>query len=299
MIKKNLKLSATLFLTFFMFGNLIAQDKYPGYKATSSGIYYKFHTKGEDTNKPEVGDVLTLDLYYTNDKDSVIFDSRINKQIFVLPLAKPLYSGDINEAMSMLSVGDSATFLLDADSFFIKTVGLPESPNFVDKGSKLYFTMTLKDFMTEEEYQQVIAQQRKEEQEQIELLKKEENNYIQKYLEQEGIKDKPRESGLYYVVIEEGTGKQASSGNTVKVHYTGTFLNGDKFDSSRDRGEPIEFVLGQGRVIKGWDEGIALMKEGGKARLIIPSNLAYGDKGVGPIPPVTPLVFDVELLEVK
>jgi len=103
---------------------------------------------------------------------------------------------------------------------------------------------------------------------------------------------------LIYVEEVEGTGAPAVAGKNVKVHYTGYLLNGKKFDSSVDRGQPFEFTLGQGQVIPGWDEGIALMKEGGKAKLIIPSRLGYGARGQGSIPPYAPLVFEVELIEV-
>ncbi len=108
-------------------------------------------------------------------------------------------------------------------------------------------------------------------------------------------------SGLEYNEVTAGTGAQAVAGKTVKVHYTGKFPDGKVFDSSVSRGEPIEFVLGTGRVIKGWDEGIALMKVGGKAQLTIPSHLAYGERGAGGgvIPPNATLVFDVELVDVK
>ena len=106
-------------------------------------------------------------------------------------------------------------------------------------------------------------------------------------------------SGLEYIEVEAGTGAQAEAGKTVSVHYTGKFQDGKVFDSSISRGEPISFPLGAGRVIKGWDEGIALMKVGGKAQLVIPPHLAYGESGAGGvIPPHATLVFDVELVSV-
>lgn len=97
-----------------------------------------------------------------------------------------------------------------------------------------------------------------------------------------------------------GAGAEAVSGKRVSVHYTGKLEDGTKFDSSVDRGTPFEFILGAGMVIKGWDQGVAGMKVGGKRTLTIPSDLAYGDRGVpGAIPPKATLVFDVELLDVK
>ena len=107
-------------------------------------------------------------------------------------------------------------------------------------------------------------------------------------------------SGLEYVETLAGTGAQAAAGKTVSVHYTGKLTNGKVFDSSLTRGTPIEFKLGAGRVIKGWDDGIALMKVGGKATLTIPPQLGYGERGSGGvIPPNATLIFEVELVSVK
>jgi peptidyl-prolyl cis-trans isomerase A (cyclophilin A) len=108
------------------------------------------------------------------------------------------------------------------------------------------------------------------------------------------------ESGLRYKMIQKGSGKKAEKGKTVSVHYSGSLENGKVFDSSYTRKKPIEFPLGMGNVIEGWDEGIALLQVGDKARFVIPSHLGYGSRGAGGvIPPNATLIFDVELMDVK
>ncbi len=107
-------------------------------------------------------------------------------------------------------------------------------------------------------------------------------------------------SGLKYNDDKVGEGASPSQGQRVSVHYTGWLTDGTKFDSSRDRGQPFQFTIGRGEVIKGWDEGVASMKVGGKRKLTIPPELGYGARGAGGvIPPNATLVFDVELLDVK
>lgn len=131
-----------------------------------------------------------------------------------------------------------------------------------------------------------------------------EEDSIQKYISDHKLIAQKTSSGLYYVVENEGDGEKIISGKKVTVNYTGGFLNGKIFDSSTnpDFGhvEPIQFVIGQGMVIKGWEEGITLFNVGGKGKLIIPSSLAYGTNGAGEtIAPNTPLVFEIEILKMQ
>lgn len=107
-------------------------------------------------------------------------------------------------------------------------------------------------------------------------------------------------SGLQYVDLVVGSGREAHAGETATVHYTGTLTNGTKFDSSNDRNEPFQFRLGAGHVIKGWDEGVEGMKIGGIRKLVIPPQLGYGSRGAGSaIPPNATLIFEVELLDLR
>ncbi len=112
-------------------------------------------------------------------------------------------------------------------------------------------------------------------------------------------KMKTTKSGLKYIIVQEGTGKTADSGDVVTVNYTGWLKDSTKFDSSVERDEPFTFTVGKHQVIPGWDQGIRLLNKGAKARFIIPPDLAYGNRPIGKIPPNSTLIFDVELLEIK
>lgn len=144
-----------------------------------------------------------------------------------------------------------------------------------------------------------MAEQQREQEAMYGNVKEEGIKFLEENKNNEGVQ--VTASGLQYIVLKEGTGKQATSTSDVTVHYHGTTPNGEVFDSSVDRGETISFNLGQ--VIPGWTEGVALMKEGAKYKFFIPQELAYGAQapggGQGPIKPYMPLVFEVELFEVK
>ena len=122
-----------------------------------------------------------------------------------------------------------------------------------------------------------------------------EREKLEEYIESNNIETEPTSSGLYYIETEEGTGEQAVEGKYAKVRYKGSLLDGTVFDEGKN---PYAFIIGTGNAIEGWHEGIAFMKVGGKATLIIPSDLAYGSRDMGTIPPYSTLIFEVELIEV-
>jgi len=141
---------------------------------------------------------------------------------------------------------------------------------------------------------------KKQKEEAIIQAEKQKEEREQKLIQEKFANAQTTASGLKYIIEKEGTGDTPKQGQTVVVHYTGTFLDGKKFDSSYDRNQPLEIPIGVGRVIKGWDEGIMLLKKGSKAKLIIPYYLGYGEQGYpGVIPPKSWLIFDVELLDIK
>lgn len=297
MKKTNLIFGLALFaaLSFVITGCNSGSGKYPGYDQTETGLYYKFHNQNEG-DKAVAGDMMTLVMVYRTE-DSTLFDSQMSPSPMKLPLIEPEFPGDIYEALAMLTVGDSVTFIVSADSFFLKTARYPKLPAFVDSASMLYFDVKVEDIQSKADYEQDQQQARQEQEAKAGELKAESEKELQEYLKENNITVQPTESGLYYIEIKKGKGPKVVPDKTVIVHYKGTFLDGEKFDSSYDRGEPLEFPIGKGSVIPGWDEGIAMMNVGGKAKLIIPYYLAYGEQGRGPIPPFATLVFEVELVD--
>lgn len=282
---KNLKFGYLLLIAFSTTVIAFAQPK--GYKKSADGLVYKIHS---DKEGPAIkkGDIVTLHFIMKTDKDSIFQNSFKDGKPVVMKLSDGQYKGSLEDGMVLLSKGDSATFLVSSDSLFGQQL-----PPFIKKGSNTGFIIKIISAVSEDEY--------KKEQDRIakETIAKEDKT-LQEYLTKNNLKATKTASGLYYVQTQAGTGAKAENGKTVSVHYTGKLLNGTKFDSSVDRGTPFEFTLGQGQVIRGWDEGIALMSIGEKGTLVIPSGLGYGERGAGAsIPPNSILIFDVELLGVK
>jgi peptidylprolyl isomerase len=199
------------------------------------------------------------------------------------------------EGVSKMVKGGKATLIVPSGIAFGETGRGAMVPPY----STVIYDLEIVDVQSKADHDKAQADKKKTETLKLETNKKQEGDLMKKYLVDHKITAKPSATGLIYVEKVKGTGAKAAPGKKVKVHYTGTLLNGTKFDSSRDRNEPFEFELGKGQVIKGWDEGIAMMNVGGKATLVIPSSIAYGERDMGQIPPYSTLVFDVELLDVK
>ena len=294
MMKNSLILWAAL-LAAFAFTSCNGSKSY---KTTKDGLKYKFYEKHETGKMPKTGDWITLNMI-NRTEDTVFFNSADMPTPMEIPMAESNFPGDIYEAFSMMHEGDSATFVISTDSLF-KDAPPQQIPEWLKNSKNIYFDVRLLKVKTKDEVEAEQKAEMAKKAAEAEKAKEEEVSKIEKYLKDNNITTKPTASGLYVVIEKQGNGKKPKTGDKVTVDYTGYLLDGTKFDSSKDHGKPFSFNIGKGQVIKGWDEGIAKLKEGGKAKLIIPSNLAYGENGAGQlIPPYAPLVFEVKLLKVE
>ena len=287
-MKKIFLLSLILGVLFTSCQQKSKQKSYEGYNQTSSGLYYKFYQQNEGEN-PQMMEILDVMLSCSiNDTAVIIPDNRM-----ILPMMESLFAGDIYEGLQMMHKGDSASFMVRADSTFITLFGSP-MPNVFSINDLMRFEIRLNDFYPESEMQAKQIEYMKENYSD-ETAKAEQE--LSEYLKNNNIKTKETASGLNYVITKEGNGEKPNVGTLIKVHYTGKLLDGTVFDSSVNRNEPFQFVLGIGQVIPGWDEGLQLLSKGSKAVLYIPYYLAYGDRGAGTIPPFSTLIFEVELID--
>ncbi len=283
--------NVALLVLMVSIGSSVLAQTPKGYKKTESGLMYKF-LKDNPGTPAKVGDIIKVHFSLSTEKDSLLRSTFKEGNAAEMPLQKANFKGSLEEGLALMSAGDSASFLINSDSLFVKMFNSTVPP-FIRKGSNMIFVIKMVSAMSQEDYKKELARVA------AESIAKE-DKLIQEYIVKNNLQAIKTNSGLYYVQKVAGTGTQAAAGKTVSVHYTGMLLNGTKFDSSVDRGQPFEFGLGAGQVIAGWDEGIALMKVGEKGLLLIPSGLGYGARGsAGAIPPNATLIFEVELMGVK
>ncbi|MBK9637661.1 MAG: FKBP-type peptidyl-prolyl cis-trans isomerase [Bacteroidetes bacterium] len=258
-----------------------------GFSITPSGLRYEFIEQKEG-RKPALGDMMRMHLIYKDKDGKEIYNSNELGESFVLELTKPTFLGGLEEGFAMMSEGDSAIFLVNADSVFDKTFKQPLPAN-IDAHDLLRFEIRLKKVLTASEY-------RNESKHNTEYNQVEELRQIELYLGDNSISVPPVKPGVYFIVFKEGKGAKPKPGDQVEIKYTGSFLNGEMFDASGNNGQNLIYRLGDGTHLTAWEEAISTMKPGSVARLILTSSNAYGTAGLDPIPPNTPVLFDIELV---
>ena len=305
MYKSFLTLTGLMALIFFA---ACDSDKM---QVSESGLQYKFVKKGEGP-KADSGLVLMLNVNYMTEDDSILFETEEGRPA---PLNYPINEeGLFLEAVRMMSEGDSMILKIPAADFFLTTYKRPV-PEGLTGTSYLTFNVGVERVLDRNGFNEYTVEMnerlQKEAAERAKVQVEIDKKLIKEYLDKNGIEAEQTESGLFYVMKEEGTGENAKAGDQVAVHYAGYVLDGAYFDASIEEVvqaqglnrpgpyEPIKFRLGTGAVIQGWDEGISLLNQGAKATIYIPSTLAYGErKRSEVIVENSILVFDVELIEI-
>ena len=300
-MKKSIVMLAAM--AMMMVGTMSAcaeKNPYPGYEKNQNGLYYQFFTQNEG-ELPQVGDLIEVKICCMINDTTPLIPNTQN----MMKLQEPSFPGDLNEGLAMMHKGDSASFIVNTDSTFKYLFMQPTLPAEFNSTDVMRFEIKVVDFMPEKVYAQNFANDVKNRNAQ--RAAQLQNDYadetakaakeLAEYLTKNKIEAVPTESGLYYVVTEPGNGEKPEVGKPVTMHYTGKLLNGTVFDSSVERDQPFQFVLGVGQVIPGWDEGVQLMTKGEKGLLYIPYYLAYGERDMGDIPPFSNLIFEVELID--
>lgn len=264
------------------------------YKTADNGLEYCIYESTPENQIAKIGDVVVLDLIYKSNDGTLLFNSKDMNRSYMITVKEPTHpEGSFEDALAMMHVGDSASFKINAHDFYKFSLRQEFTAQNFNKTEKLTISIRIKEILEKKNFENhIIEGNHISEAKELELLKA--------YLERANITTEARESGLYYIPIKKGQGEKAEIGKKITVNYTGTLISGKVFDSSLGK-KPFSFILGQKQVIEGWEEGIALMSEGEKATLIIPSKLGYKDKGTpnGSILPYSSLIFEIEIIDVQ
>jgi FKBP-type peptidyl-prolyl cis-trans isomerase len=298
-MKKNL-----MFLAFAALGLASCNG---GFKKGSGGMLYDIHV---DKSGPKIkeGDFVALDMIVKTDGDSVLMSTYEQGRPIITVLQKAQTDGDIFAGVKLLAEGDSATIKTEIDSIIKKGGRRPPI-----KGKYLVYEIKVekvipKGKMADSSFSKEITTYMKA---QAELMKKAEPEKMKKYIDDNKLVGVTTPSGLFYVITKQGTGDKPAVGDTAVVYYTAKFTTGKIFETNvkevalKDKKfnpmlkyEPIRVPVGVNGVIPGWDEGLQLLNKGAKATFVVPSKLAYGEQGFQMVQPYTPLVFDVEMVNI-
>lgn len=269
----------------------------PSFKKLGDGLEYSIIKDEKGDKTPKVGDVIEMHIRLKAD-DSVLADSRKenNNTPIQNQLQESQFKGDWTNALKYLTAGDSAVIKVSIDSLKAFLKGQQQLPPFMNGRKYLIYDVKVVSIKTRQELMDEI---KKKSAAQNEI----DDKILQEYFTKNNLHPTKTSSGLYYIMEKEGTGASPMRGQAVTVDYTGRTLDGKVFDSNVDPAlghpDPFTFVLGASQVIDGWDEGVALMKKGGKAKLFIPSSMAYGEQGREPhIAKNAILMFDIEVKDI-
>ncbi|MCD8539277.1 MAG: FKBP-type peptidyl-prolyl cis-trans isomerase [Leadbetterella sp.] len=275
-----LKLSALVLLTV----GIISCNKYK-VTTTEDGDRLQIHEKGKSGKVAKDGDIIKFDLVIKTAADSVIKSSYEEGSAFTVPIQKGYFKGSFENALYHIGEGDSTTVLVYADTLF-KMMGQPV-PQEIGAGTDIRFIVKMHEIKSMEQFNKEAEERKANEPKIIQ-------EYVAKNLKGA---QKTDEGDIYYVQTASGSGDLVKDGDEVKVKYVGKFVDGEIFDQSRGD-ETISVKVGNHGVIPGWEIALKTMRKGSKSTVIIPSAMAYGSQGGGRIPPNSPLVFDMEVVEV-
>jgi FKBP-type peptidyl-prolyl cis-trans isomerase len=276
-------LSAMMLLT-------ACDQKFPGYKKTADGLYYKFHSQNPSAAKPKLTDFLKVDMACYLD-DTLYYDWKGTQKDVFTQLQEPIFSGDLQEAYAMMHLGDSASFYVKADSVAIKYY--EQDPNAVGLKADDYFRYEVKlvEVQTQDEFKANIDKMKKS-------MEEASRKALADYVTSSNITVKPDPSGVYIIPLESGKGRCPVKGEQVEVDFAAYLLDGTPAGSTFDSPEKLKFVLGEGLTIAGWEEIVPKMHLGDRVKAIIPFDMAYGEHSVGSIPSYANLIYDIKLLKI-
>ena len=266
------------------------QEQFPGFEKADNGVFYKVHYRGTDSLHPQLSDWVVLNMDYRLE-DSLMFSSKNLPEPLRFPIIKPLFKGDLYDGLGMMGVGDSMTFAVVADSFFLKTAFLKDLPPNVKPGTPMYYDVKLLRFLSEEEHQIEV-------QKEGDRKLKEEFDALYQYLKEHKIKTEPTPSGLYFISLEKGKGRKPQAGEMCSVFLTVKQLDGKELYTNYDE-DPIDIEFGKEFDTKGLMEGLGMMHEGEKALLIVPSEIGVGPGGKDGVPPFTTITYELKLDKIK
>jgi len=267
------------------------KSEYEGYSKSENGLNYKI-VEDKAGKNAVVSNYMKVMIEHRDMNDNVLVASTIT----TFPIEKVAFEGDLMEGLAMLSVGDSASFVLNTENFFMKTVGAPELPPFAAKNKNMKVNIRVLDIKTQDEYVEAENLMKQELERQFVQLKEQETMLLQEYLKQNKITQRPTASGLIFIPVSPGKGPKLMAGQTVRCHLTGKLIDGQVFDSTLGR-DPEVITVGSPEVIDGLNEALMMMSVGGKARVIIPSSIGFGESDISsPIPPFSTLIFEINVL---